>query len=282
MEANVSNGRKHRGLIAFSISSLIIVVTLGGAVLAIYLNFGSMTNSVSVGLTVEAGKYTSNSPVKHELLLQTALKLNPDNQDAKIALAKTKLEQGKTDEALKLLASVNNVETARLRLTYYAEKGSLAEAKMAADYLATKATDSVDQLIAGLVLCETKDAAAASQLIARMSDSKAAQRLKSAGASTLSLALEMRAIGLENSSNRVISAVPRNVTRDLAWADALSGGNKTADLTAARDLYAGIVAGNPADIDTRDKLARILARLGDTEAANAQLKLVDKLRSGKL
>jgi hypothetical protein len=190
---------------------------------------------------------------RQELYLSMARRLNANNQTAITGLDRLKVRQ-------------------------LIEQGSTAAAVTAADELLVHSSTESDRLLAGFAYILAGNTARIDDTEARLAHSQTLQRLQRAKSGTLPLALEMAAIGLQNSSERLLIKLPDSFLRDIALGDIYAG---RASYRQAKTSYTAAAALNPADIPVRQKLASALRRLNQDSATAAQDQLIAKLRAGR-
>jgi tetratricopeptide (TPR) repeat protein len=199
-----------------------------------------------------------------------------------IGYARVYLAQGRSAEAMELLARVGeNQDGLRLRMQILTELAKYDQAKPIADKLLLHGNEA-DILLAASVYKLGNHTTELAALDSRLTSVEALQALSRLKAGNLSLAFELRALGLPVTSSTLLVKLPDSTPRNLALGGILlQKGDKASLVQAAAYLEMGIKL-DPANIELRSKYGEVLRAEKMNNEADVQDKLVLRLRQGKL
>ncbi|MEO7617330.1 MAG: hypothetical protein ABIS59_00645 [Candidatus Saccharibacteria bacterium] len=208
--------------------------------------------------------------------------LDSDNEAAAVGLARVYLAQGRSAEAMELLVRVGeNQDGLRLRAQTLTELAKYDQAKAVADKLLLHGNEA-DMLLAAAVYKLGNYTSELAALDGRLTSVEALQAVSRLKAGNLSLALELRVLGLPVSSSTLLVKLSTSTPRNFALGDILlQKGDKMSLAQAADYLVAGIKL-DPANIELRNKYGEVLRAQKLGSEADLQDTLVLRLRQGKL
>jgi tetratricopeptide (TPR) repeat protein len=231
-----------------SLTTLVVIGAAAGLALA-WPHVQSAAHHQAASLVGEAATANSAEAMADYRL---AVRLDPTNIAAKLGLARTQIKAGQAEAALTTLKSAGEgSEASQLRVRTLIELGRI---------------DAATGLLALIGLQNAPDAA---QHVARVQ------------AGTLSLAAELYAAGLPNSSSALLLKQPISFTRNILLARIAIDRHTAADLTAASDNLATAVTINPSDAQAHRLFASVLADRGLTDESAQQTQLADRIESGR-
>ncbi len=229
----------------------------------------------------EAGKTAQGSEA--QLNFDLAVRLNPSNQPAALELARTQIAAGQSQQATRTLGRAGEgTEALRLRLKSQLELGRLNDAAASANKLATTVSTTNDDLVlAALTNILNANSERNQNLVGRITAPEAAGRVAAAQSDKITLARELYASGLLESSKRLLVKQPPSYERDYLLANIDYTQPTSDNLTSAEKHATTAVALNPVSQPARQLLIRILNASDKTEAAAKQQRLLAQLKSGR-
>lgn len=217
-----------------------------------------------------------------EVNYRLAIWLNPHNQTAFAGLARVQIAAGQPDEALASLSQAGEgSEVDQLKVRTLVELGRFAEAANNATSLTAPGRPISDLFLANLayILADRPNDTAA--LMSRLETPEALQRIQRAKADQYSLAAELYATGLLQSSSGLLIKLPESYERNLLLARIRYSRHSSEDLRQATGLLAHALVLNPAGIEARKLLVKTYHDTGQTTEAAKQEALITKLQSGR-
>jgi tetratricopeptide (TPR) repeat protein len=208
--------------------------------------------------------------------------LDSNNEAAAVGLARVYLAQGRSAEAMELLARVGeNQDGLRLRTQILTEVAKYDQAKPIADKLILHGNEA-DILLAAAVYKLGDYRSGLGALDGHLTSAEALQALTRLKTGEVSEALELHVLGLPISSSTLLVKLPDSTPRNLALGDILlQKGDKASLAQAVEYLLAGIKL-DPANIELRYKYGEVLQAQKLASEADLQNKLVLRLKQGKL
>jgi hypothetical protein len=236
-------------------------------------------HSQSVALTSAAAQASGGEA---EADYRLATWLDPHNQAAYLGLAQIQIAAGQADLAMTTLRRAGQgSEASRLRVRTLIELGRPAAAAAAASALTVPTASQSDLQLAGLTFALADHPASAITLIPRLSSPQAAQSVSRANSSKLTLATELYATGLLNSSSAILATQPVSFERNLLLARILYARHTAPELNQAASLLTAAVSINPTNLDARQLLRSVYTDQGNPAAAQQQTDLIAKLQTGR-
>jgi Flp pilus assembly protein TadD len=233
----------------------------------------------SARLAAEGGR---GSGGEAEADYQLATWLDPANQAAFAGLARAQILNGHADNALTSLGRAGEgSQVEQLKIRALVEIGRYNEAADIAATLIT--TDPSDQnlVLAALSFALAGRSADTQPLIPRLSSPEAAQRVRRAQGDNITLAAELYATGLLQSSSALLTKLPSSYERDLLLGRVRYARHGPGDLAQAESYLTVAVALNPASIEARQLLAAVYRDDNRPADAGRQTAAVAKLQSGR-
>jgi hypothetical protein len=208
--------------------------------------------------------------------------LDPANEPAQAKLAAVQIAQGRADQALQTLRRAGRgSEVTQLLVRTQIELGQYATAADDAAALTAPGRGEEDLALAALAYALAGRSQDAANLTSRVSSPEAAQRVARANGSQLTLASELYATGLLNSSSALLEQQPASFERNLLYARILITRGTKPGLVQATSLLQQAVSMNPAGTTARQLLIQAYQAQGkDSDAANEQT-LLAKLTAGR-
>jgi hypothetical protein len=229
---------------------------------------------------VVAGDKAKGPEAANDYLLATYL--DPANHQAHIRLARTQIAAGQADLALKTLERAGQgSEVEQLKVRTLIEIGRPGDAADEAVRLTEPGRTEDDIVLASLAYGLAGRTADAQALSTRVTSPEALQRIARAQASLITLAAELYATGLQNSSSALLEKLPVSYERNYLLARIHYGLYTKASLARAAELLRVSIGINPASLESRDLLAKVLRAQGDANGAVEQDAAAAKLRSGR-
>ena len=211
-----------------------------------------------------------------------AVLLDSHNEAAAVGLARVYLAGGRSDEALKLLDGVGeNEEGLRLRTLTLTELNRYSDAKISADKLVAHGNEA-DMLLAAATYKLGGYKTELAALDTRLTSVEALQGLSRLKAGEITEALELRSLGLPQSSSAILVKLPPSTPRSLALGESLLQKGDKDSLAQATDYLSNGIKLDPANIELRQMYSKVLRAQKKVDEADAQDALVLRLRQGKL
>ena len=239
----------------------------------LYAETGKKAEAVDTYLSAAERFLDTKEPAEASTTLETLLKLDPGNSEARVLRGRVLLEQGDAAKAIEMLQSVVSQESTKPALDSlfraYLTQGNLERAAEVARQIFEKHQDfSCLAKVAG-ELVGKNDSEAALRIY-----QEAAENLKSQGASPV----------LIEGLKKILASDPSNIAAlELLWGiyrstGDIGEGRETAEqlahayvaaelLAQARDVYAELVALEPDVVDHQRLLRQVEARLGSSGGA---------------
>jgi thioredoxin-like negative regulator of GroEL len=229
---------------------------------------------------VTAGDKAKGPEAANDYLLATYL--DPANHTAHIRLARTQIAAGQADLALVTLERAGQgSEVEQLKVRTLIEIGRPTDASNEASRLIEPGRTEDDIVLAALAFGLAGRTADAQGLSARVTSPEAAGRIVRALAAPITLAAELYATGLQNSSSALLQKLPVSYERNYLLARINYGLYTKASLAKAAELLQVSVELNPASLEARELLAKVYRAQGEENAAIEQDAASGKLRSGR-
>ncbi len=261
-----------------ALASLIIVLTAGLAASA-WPAVSAYCREQSASLSA-AGKRAGGDEAQMDFRL--AYLLDSHNQAAATAVADEQLTAGRPQAALAtLIGAGEGREADRVRLKVALEAGNTPLAVTAADRLSGAGYTQTDAVLAALAYGVAGKRERIEDLKASVSSPQALQRVLRAGGSKVTLALELRATGLQISSRGVLEGAEVSVPRNLLLASLIGADGRTDDLPTLAKLYQEAITLDPSSIAARSGLIAVLRAQKDTAGVDAQQVLLGRLQNGR-
>ncbi|HEX3082486.1 MAG TPA: hypothetical protein VHQ86_04475 [Candidatus Saccharimonadia bacterium] len=208
--------------------------------------------------------------------------LDPHNRDAFLGLARTLIKAGHSESALAALEEAGQgSEAAELRVRTLIELGRSAEAANRATDVAHAGASDADLLLAALAYALSGRSTDITPLIPLTSSPEAAGRLARAQAGNVSLAGELYASGLPESSRALLVKQPTSFERNLLLGHIYFDRGTPADLSTATDYLTNAAALNPSNLEVHQLLATVYTDRGLIAESSAQALLAQKLISAR-
>ena len=213
---------------------------------------------------------------------QLASTLDPGNRESYLGLAKVQIATGQSEAALISLKHMGEgTEALRLRLKTLIELGNFSGASRLADTLAQPGASDADIILSGLAYALAERNNDIDALITRVTSPEAAQHLERAKAGNVTLATELYASGLPNSSRTFANKLPVSFERSLLLGRIYYAQNTRESLVAATNYFSSASTINPGDLSTHELLADVFAVRGMVAESSMQTVLAQKIRSGR-
>jgi tetratricopeptide (TPR) repeat protein len=269
----------HRANTKFVIIASLVLVLASSGLAALWPLALRAAHAESQQL-LKAGERAHGAEAADDFLLAT--RLDSSNHPAYARLADTQIAAGQADAALASLSRAGQgSDVEQLKVRTLIELGRTTAAANEAITL-TEAGRSDDDIVLGALALATAgrqtDAAA---LTTHVTAPEAAGRIARATASQLTLATELSATGLLNSSSVMLGKLPASYERNLLLARIRYTRQTDADLAQAADLLTTATALNPAGLDAHQLLAKVYRQQNHPAAAAAQDVLASKLTTGR-
>lgn len=208
--------------------------------------------------------------------------LDPGNRESYLGLAKIQIATGQSEAALRSLKHAGEeTETLRLRLKTLVELGNFSGASLLADALAQPGASDADIILSGLAYALAERTGDIDALLSRVASPEAAQRLARAKAGNVTLAAELYASGLPNSSRTFAEKLPVSFKRNVLLGRISYAQNTRESLVAATGYFSSACTINPGDLSAHELLADVFAVRGMVAESSTQTILVQKIRSGR-
>ena len=262
---------------------IVTTITLAGSA---FVAAGFVVPSVQGYAKSESTRYTvaaiNGQGSEAALDYRLAALLDSHNEAAAVGLARVYLAQGRSEEAMSLLERVGeNQDGLRLRTQTLTELGKYDRAKPVADKLFAHGNEG-DVLLAAAVykLGDYKPELAA--MDSHLTSVEALQALARLRAGEITEAVELRVLGLPVSSSALLVKLPASVPRNLALGESLLANGDKESLSMSADYLTAGINLDPSDIELRVTYGNVLRAQKKVSEADAQDKLVLRLRQGKL
>jgi hypothetical protein len=260
------------------ISSLVLV--LGGVGLASLWPVALDAARAESGRLLIAGEHAHGPEAANDFLLAT--RLDSTNHRAYARLADTQIAAGHPDAALTSLSRAGQgSDVEQLKVRTLIELGRTNDAAGEAGTLTQVGRPDEDIVLAALALAANGRQADAAALATRVTAPEAAGRIARAGGSQFTLAAELYATGLLNSSSAMLGKLPVSYERNLLLARIRYARQTDADLAQAADLLTTATALNPAGLEAHSLLSKVYRQQNHEAAASTQDALFDKLTNGR-
>jgi hypothetical protein len=270
---------KRHDTISFAVLSAGILLAGAGGLAALWPTAHAAARSQSAQLLAD-GTQAGGTEAANDFLLATYL--DPANQAAQTKLAQMQLAQGRPDQALRTLSRAGQgSDVEQLKVRTLMELSQTNAAADEADVLAAPGRPDEDLVLAGLAYAVTGRDAQTRDLAARVGSVEASGRLARATASSVTLATELYASGLLNSSSVILERLAPSYERNTLYARILTDRGTKAGLNQAAKLLNQAVAMDPASIETRRALAEVYRELHHQDAATEQETAIAKLQAGR-
>lgn len=208
--------------------------------------------------------------------------LDPGNQAAYAGLARLQIATGQADEALTSLNRAGEgSDVEQLKVRTLIELGRTNQAADEASRLTGPGRSDDDLLLA----CFANALAGRpidDGITSRLSSPEALQRVSRIKGGDLTLAQELFATGLLQSSSALLAKLPSSFESNLLLARIHFLRHTDADLDQAAELLNRAVSQNPANIEARHLLSNIYRAQNKYPDAQAQEAFIAKLQSGRL
>ncbi len=264
-------------LISVTLSSLVLATT-GALVAYAQPQVSKLTRHEAADLVKEA----ATNPTEANVDYQLATRLDPSNQIAFLGLARGQIAAGNARAALATLAQAGEgSEVVRLRTRTLLELGRANEAvTQIQPLIAPHASDS-DILLAACTYALSAQSDHITPLIPLVSSPEAARQLALIQTDETSLAIELYASGLPESSRRLLTSLPTSFTRNLLLGRLYYNRHTPSDLASATDFLTTAVALNPANLEAHQLLAAVYADRDLPVDSATQTALAQKLSDKK-
>lgn len=221
----------------------------------------------------------SGSPTDQAQLLRLklAVRLDTDNQDAVIALAKAQLALGQTDGAITTLERAQSGEIAsQLKIRTLIETGDYGRAYTSGQKLYSEYPTNQNYIlykVAAMLLGQTS--------IEPTPPNIDMGQMARIDAGHVPFAVELKNMGLPVSAKRVLASEPVSFPRNVALAHLLLTAGTKAETSTAIELLKTATTLNPTSSTARGLLITALTNAGNTEQASAQQILLSQIEAGR-
>jgi Flp pilus assembly protein TadD len=228
------------------------------------------------------GEAAKASGGEAEVDYRLATWLDPESHTAYVGLARSLITAGHPDEALAALGQAGEgSEVEQLKVRTLIELGRYNEAADVAGKLATPNRQDDDHVLAALAYALADRNSDIDALMPHVSSPEALQRIKRAQAGKLTLAAELYATGLLQSSSAFLMKLPASYERNLLLARIRYARHTPDDLARAAESLEVATSFNPSAPEARQLLAQTYRDQGKTTEAGLQDTLITKLQAGR-
>jgi Flp pilus assembly protein TadD len=227
-----------------------------------------------------AGAQADGAEVEVDYRLATWL--DSHNQTAYTGLAHSLVAAGRPEEALANLSGAGEgSEVEQLQIRTLIELGRYNQAATVATTLTAPGRPDGDLVLAALAYALAGRPTDATALIPRVASPEAAQGIARAGAGNVTLAAELYATGLLQSSSALLSKLPTSYERNLLLGRIRYTRHTETDLSQAVDFLTVATTLNPSGLEAHTLLAKVYRDQNKLPDATRQEALISQLQSGR-
>jgi hypothetical protein len=213
---------------------------------------------------------------------QLAVWLNPANQAAFAGLASAQISNGQPGLALDSLSHAGqSPDVARLKVRTLIELGRNTGAADTARNLTAPGASPNDLVLAALAYAQAGRSSDIAAILPRVGSPEALTRVQRAQAGKLTLAAELSAEGLLNSSRVLLSALSPSFQRNLMLARIDYTRHTDTSLAQAATLLHQAISIEPANPAGHRLLSDVYTEQGNTAAATDETTLLNRLQAGR-